>query len=119
VTYLGTVSGSVDNMIKAIKDAGPPPVKDGQQAVDKATAALEDAKKSLDQVKTTLDNANSSDPAALQDAFTKFGDDMSKLGDPFDDLDANKELKAAGEKAPSCKKLSDSGSGSSSSTPTT
>ncbi|MFL6141875.1 MAG: hypothetical protein ACJ72N_08415 [Labedaea sp.] len=119
VTYLGTVSSSLDHMVKGIKDAGPPPVKDGQQAVDRATGALQDAKKSLDQAKSTLEGAKSSDPAALQDAFTKFGEDMSKLGDPFQDLDANQELKAASDKAPSCKRLSDGAGGSSSSTPTT
>jgi hypothetical protein len=57
-----------------------------------------------------------SDPAAFQAAFLKVGENLQKLGeqDPAEILMANKELKEALNKAPTCQKIDLFNSGSSS-----
>lgn len=122
VEFLGRFSTALGHMASSIKDAGDPPVSGAKQDVDKLVTSLESARKTVDEAKSNLDKASVSDPASFQAAFTKVGEDMSKLGDledPTKSLDANKELKDAFDTAPTCKKLDNMGAGPSSSTPTT
>jgi hypothetical protein len=116
VDYLGKFSTALGHMASAIKDAGDPPVSGAKADVDKVTGALETAKQSVDTAKANLAKADISDPTAFQDAFTKVGEDLSKLGDledPTKGLESNQALKDAFDKAPTCAKLN-GGSGSSS-----
>jgi hypothetical protein len=119
VSFLGKFSTALGHMATSLKDSGDPPVANGKEDVAKLISALDSAKKAVDEAKTNLDKASASDPAAFQEAFTKVGEDLSKLGDledPTKSLEANKELKDAFDQAPTCKKI-DMGGGSSS-TPT-
>jgi hypothetical protein len=115
VAYLGDVSTALDNLSSGFKDAGPPPVADGEQAVDKVTTTIDDMKKTVDDATATLEKASASDPAALQAAFQKVGEDLQKLGDiedPTKGMKANKELEEAFDKAPTCQKIDMDGSSS-------
>jgi hypothetical protein len=112
LAYLGNFAAALDRIAGGIKDAGSPPVADGSQVVDKVTKAMQDAKKSVDDARDNLQKASVSDPASFQQAYTKVGEDMSKVSnmeDPTKDLKANKELNDAFGKAPTCKKLDATG----------
>jgi hypothetical protein len=118
VTFLEGMVKALDRMVSGIKDAGAPPVADGETAADRVVAALEQAKSAVGSAKDNLAKVDVSDPAAFQAAFAQVGTDMGKLGDledPTKGLRGNEELNAAFEKAESCKALGGSGS---SSTPT-
>jgi hypothetical protein len=121
VAYLGKFSTALGHMSSAIKDAGDPPVSNAKADVDKVTGALESAKKTVDEAKANLDKASASDPTSFQEAFTKVGEDLSKLSNldlPTKGLEENKELKDAFDKAPTCKKIDETAGGSNSSAPT-
>lgn len=111
VTYLDTLIAALDRMISGVRDAGAPPVPDGQVAADRAVGTLEEAKDSVESARDDLAAADVSDPAAFRAAFTKVGEDLQKLSDldnPMEGLRGNEELDAAFEEAPSCKQLSGS-----------
>ncbi|GAA4415024.1 hypothetical protein GCM10023148_11070 [Actinokineospora soli] len=111
VTYLDTLISAIDRMIGGMRDAGAPPVPDGQIAADRAVGTLEEAKGSVSAARDELAAADVSDPAAFQAAFTKVGEDLQKLSElenPMEGLRGNEELDAAFEQAESCKKLSGS-----------
>jgi hypothetical protein len=114
VAYLGNLSTALDHFISGVKAAGPPPVADGQQAMTKMTDAFTAAKKTIDDAKSNIEKANTTDPAAFQEAFKKVGDDLSGLEDPTKDLKSSQALNDAFDKAPTCKKMDSSTSGSSS-----
>ena len=109
VTYLDTLISAIDRMIGGVRDAGAPPVQDGQVAADRAVSTLEQAKTSVTAARDELAAADVSDPAAFQAAFTKVGEDLQKLSElenPMKGLRGNEELDKAFEQAPACKKLS-------------
>jgi hypothetical protein len=112
LAYLGSFATALDRIAGGIKDAGNPPVADGSQVVDKVTNAMQDAKKSVEDARANLEKASVTDPQSFQQAYTKVGEDMSKVSnmeDPTKDLKANKELNDAFGKAPTCMKLDASG----------
>jgi hypothetical protein len=113
LTYLTNFSVALDRMASGIRDAGTPPVTDGQQAVEKVTQAIQDAKKGVDEAKTNLESAAISSAEEFQAAYTKVGEDIAKLAqfeDPTKDLKANKELNDAFDRSAACKRLEDTGS---------
>jgi hypothetical protein len=120
--YLGSLATALGHMASGIKDAGPPPVSGATDAVSKLTDSLNQAKTTVETAKSNLDKASVTDAAALQDALSKVGEDLAKLGDlqdPTKALESNDTLKNAFETAPTCKKLdASSGGDSTSSAPT-
>lgn len=122
VTYLDTLGTALDRMIGGIKGAGAPPVPEGQTAAARAIGTLEQAKSTVDSAKTNLQQANVADPAGLQAAIVKVGEDLQALGeleDPTKDLRGNEELDAAFKQAKSCQELSGDGASSSATTSAT
>ncbi|MGX7825736.1 hypothetical protein ACTG9Q_11650 [Actinokineospora sp. 24-640] len=121
VTYLDTLAGALDRMIGGVRDAGAPPVAEGQVAADRTISTLEEAKGAVESAKTRLAAADVSDPAAFQAAFVKVGEDLQKLSeleDPTAGLRGNAELDAAFREAESCKTLAGSDGSASATTPT-
>jgi hypothetical protein len=116
VDYLGRFSTALGHMASSLRDAGDPPVSGAKPDVEKVTTALDSAKKTVEEAKTNLEKVSPSDPTALQAAFTKVSEDMSKisdLDDPTKGLETNKELKDAFDNAPTCKKIDMGGPSSS------
>lgn len=108
LTYLSNFTTALDSIVRGVKDAGTPPVADGAQVVDRVTKALGDARKGVEDARANLEKATITDLASFQEAYSKVGEDMSRvsdLEDPTKDLKANKELNEAFDKAPTCKKL--------------
>jgi hypothetical protein len=109
--YLGSLATALGHMVSGATDA-----------VSKLTDSLNQAKTTVETAKSNLDKASVTDAAALQDALSKVGEDLAKLGDlqdPTKALESNDTLKNAFETAPTCKKLdASSGGDSTSSAPT-
>ncbi|SDD82231.1 hypothetical protein [Actinokineospora iranica] len=108
--YLDKLSGALDSMTASFKEAGDPPVANGDQLSEKAVGSLDEAKKIVDGAKVKLEGVNTADPAAFQSGFLQVGQDLQKLGDledPTKGLRGNKELEEAFKAAPTCKKLDD------------
>jgi hypothetical protein len=103
--YIGSMSTALGTMTQAMRDAGPPPVANGDQFLQGSIAALESAKKMLDDDRAAAQKALAENPAGLEQAMNKIVTDMDAIDDPLASLDANKELDAASEKAPTCRKL--------------
>ncbi|GGS17016.1 hypothetical protein [Actinokineospora fastidiosa] len=111
VAYLDTLVAALDRMTAAIRDAGAPPVPDGEVAADRAMQTLQEAKTQVEQSRTELAAADVSNQAAFQKAFTNVGEDLQRLSElenPMAGLRGNEELDAAFEKAPSCRTLAGS-----------
>jgi hypothetical protein len=103
--YLGRMSTALGTMIQALRDAGPPPVANGAQVLQQTTAAFESAKKTLDEDRAAAQQALADDPVGLDRAMKEIVTDLDTMGDPMAVLDADKELDAASQKAPACRRL--------------
>ncbi|MFL6142605.1 MAG: hypothetical protein ACJ72N_12160 [Labedaea sp.] len=105
LVYLGGLSTALGTMTQAMRDAGPPPVANGAQVLQQTNAALESAKKTLDEDRAAAQRALTEDQAGLEQAMNKIVTDMDTMSDPMAALAADKELGAASDKAPACRKL--------------
>jgi hypothetical protein len=115
VEFLSRLSKAVGVFADGIKNAGTPPVANGQTAADTAVATLVDGKKSIDAAISKAKATPVTDPASLAKLQTALDADLAKSGDaknPVNDLKANPALEAAFAKAPTCQKLDASTSGS-------
>ncbi|GLZ40310.1 hypothetical protein [Actinokineospora sp. NBRC 105648] len=121
--YFDKQISALDTMASGFQSAGAPPVADGDQLVEKATAGIKQAKTVVESAKTELASVDTSTPEAFQAGFVKVAENLQKLSesdDPTASLKGNQELDAAFQQAPTCKKLDgDAGaSASNSSSPT-
>ena len=106
--YLGKAVSALDEALAGLKQAGPSPVKGGDEGVTALTGALTTFRKSFQDAKTKLDAVDPNDlgqlatalPAALEPLQS-----LSDLPDPTADLKGSPELDAAAKKAPNCKAL--------------
>ncbi|MBB5891095.1 hypothetical protein [Kutzneria kofuensis] len=103
--FLDTLSAALTREATAIRAAGPPPVPDGQPAVDKALGTIDAAQKSLHQAGSRLAEVPPGDDAALQQAVADVNAGMGGLadaGDPKATLRQNSDLDRAFDKAEGC-----------------
>lgn len=108
VDYLGKLSQALDTVSAGIRNAGPPPVANGQAAVDRAMVTITETKTAVDGARTKLAQLSTTDPIGLQQALTDAGAGMDKLSNvegPAKDLKANPDLSQAFAQAPTCKQL--------------
>jgi hypothetical protein len=119
ITFLDKLGTALDRLIGGIKGAGDPPVPNGKEAAEKTAKVFEQAKSTIEDAKIQLAQTNLNDPETAKQAFASVANKMTSLGD----LDAERtvddvpQLKDAFDKAPTCQKL-DQKSSSSSSAPT-
>jgi hypothetical protein len=107
--YLGSTTAALDTSIKGLDAAGPSPVDGGDEYVSRLKNTLTQIRTSFDTARTQLAAVDTSSPESLQTALPAAVaplQELSNLADPTEGLQANEELRAAGEKAPNCKKLS-------------
>ncbi len=107
-SYLGKAVTALDGALAGLKQAGPAPIKGGDEGVTALTGALTTYRKSFQDAKTQLDAVDPNDvsqlatalPAALEPLQS-----LSDLPDPTSDLKGSPELDAAAKQAPNCKAL--------------
>nr|CEL22960.1 hypothetical protein [Kibdelosporangium sp. MJ126-NF4]CTQ90099.1 hypothetical protein [Kibdelosporangium sp. MJ126-NF4] len=108
LTYLGSLADAIDSVSTRLRQSGPPPVAEGQAAVDRAMTTLSTARGTLDTARGKLQQAQANDPASFQKAVEDVGTGLAPLGGatgPTKDLRANKELDVAFAHAPTCQRL--------------
>jgi hypothetical protein len=108
IAFLGTLSTSLDGMSNAVKEAGTPPVENGEEAVKGFVDQIGTAKDAVTSAKSKVEAAPVNDPTAFQTAITEATQDLSALEDmedPTASFENNPELKAAYNNAASCKEL--------------
>ncbi|ONI84069.1 hypothetical protein ALI144C_15280 [Actinosynnema sp. ALI-1.44] len=108
LAYLGSIGAAIDSVSARLRQSGPPPVAEGQAAVDKAMATLDSARGTLDSARGRLEQAQANDPVSFQKAVESVGSGLEPLSGavgPTKDLRANKELDAAFSHAPACQRL--------------
>ncbi|TWP51411.1 hypothetical protein FKR81_14410 [Lentzea tibetensis] len=118
--WLGSGSASVDKSIKDLEALKKGPHADSEKLVTAGTEVFGKLKTALDDAKKTIDAADPNDPAAIADAFSKVGTQMSdfaKVATEFQDTFVQSNLAEAEKKAKNCQELQ-GGAGSSSSAPT-
>ncbi|HEU5470511.1 MAG TPA: hypothetical protein VFV67_07645 [Actinophytocola sp.] len=106
--YLGRVSQALDTVAGGIREAGAPPVDDGQRAVDDALRTITELRAALDSAKNRVARLETTDPAGFQQALTEVGNGLAEVGGvegPTKDLKANPALNTAFGKAPTCQKV--------------
>ncbi|SDJ52270.1 hypothetical protein SAMN05192558_109167 [Actinokineospora alba] len=110
VTYLDGMAQALDRMISGIKDAGAPPVTDGDAAAKAVENSLATAKDTVTKAKDNLAKVDASNPQAFQAGMAQVGQDLqglSQMEDPTKGLRGNKELNDAFEKSEKCKALNE------------
>ena len=110
LTYLVAVDDSLGKMISDLRAIGKAPVADGDAALAKLTTSFDQAKSAFHRARTEIEQANPNNPQAFQAAFEQVGKEMSGIAgmeDPSKYFDASAEMNRAADKAPNCKKLTD------------
>ncbi|MGH3861721.1 hypothetical protein [Actinokineospora sp.] len=110
VTYLDGMAQALDRMVSGIRDAGTPPVADGDAAAKAVENSLETAKATVVKAKNNLAKVDASNPQAFQAGMAQVGQDLQGLADmedPTKGLRGNKELNDAFEKSEKCKALNE------------
>lgn len=110
---LGRLGSALDDMAGGLRDAGVPPVPDGQSAVDKVTGNLGKTRTKLAATKTTMEQAKVTDDASLRRVISEADATMGRLADPegpIKDLKANPELNLAFGESATCKRVYGTGS---------
>lgn len=108
IGFFTSFSDTLTSLSTGLKDAGVPPVADGQATVDKAQATIDGAKTSVDSAKTKLAGIDTANPLAFQQALVELSPSLTALDNtdgPLKDLRANPELNTAFEQAPGCKQV--------------
>ncbi|MBB4688717.1 hypothetical protein [Amycolatopsis jiangsuensis] len=106
VGFLDRLGSALEGMDHSIREAGAPPVPDGQSTVDKALGTLRDTRGKLAQARTQLAQAKVTDQAGLRQAVSQADRTMSGLSDPdgpIKDLKTSPELRLAFEESPVCR----------------
>ena len=106
--YLGRVSQALDTVSAGIRDAGQPPVDDGQRAVDNAMGTISEIKTAIETARTRVAGLPVTDPAGFQQALNDVGAGLAKINGvegPTKDLKANPALNEAFGKAPACQRI--------------
>lgn len=108
-SFLKSFTDSSQKLVSQVDDAGTPDVKDGakvrsdiKSALTKISSAFSDAEKKVDAITTT-------DPEKFQTQFQAAFSGLSSAGSDLGDNPLQSpELKAAGDKDPTCQALSSS-----------
>lgn len=113
--WLGSGSAAVDKSIKDLEALKKGPHADSEKLVTAGTEVFGKLKTALDDAKKTIDAADPNDPAAIADAFSKVGTQMSdfaKVATEFQDTFVQSNLADAEKKAKNCQELQGGGSSS-------
>lgn len=108
VDHLRTLSGALDGVRDAIKEAGVPPVSDGKSAFNQAVKRLGSSVKSMDQVAAKLEKTAANDQKAMREALTSAQSAVEKAGTAnglIKKLRTNKALDQAASKAAACREF--------------
>ncbi len=108
VDYLKAISDELGKLGDGISSAGPPPVDNGDAAVDAALKRIGTLRASLADARDKLSAVPATDPAAFQAALAELGPQLEGLNaadGPTTDLKANPELKEAFSSAPTCRRV--------------
>ncbi|WP_410659340.1 hypothetical protein [Amycolatopsis sp. lyj-112] len=108
VSFLNSLSSALDDMAGGIRNAGAPPVPEGQSAVDKATTTLGETKTKIADTLTKMRDAKVTDQASLQKVVAEADTTMSGLSEPegpIKHLRANPELNLAFAESSTCKQV--------------
>ncbi|ANN18371.1 hypothetical protein SD37_23870 [Amycolatopsis orientalis] len=108
VGFLNSLSAALDDMAGGIRNAGVPPVPEGQSAVDKATTTLGETKSKVTDTLTKMQGAPVTDQASLQKVVADADTTMSGLSEPegpIKHLRANAELDLAFTESPTCRQV--------------
>lgn len=108
VGFLNSLSAALDDMAGGIRNAGVPPVPDGQSAVDKATTTLGETKSKVSATLTRMQDAKVTDQASLQKVVADADSTMSGLSEPegpIKHLRANPELELAFAESTTCRQV--------------
>ncbi|MEV6908831.1 hypothetical protein [Amycolatopsis sp. NPDC051071] len=108
VSFLNSLTAALDDMAGGIRNAGVPPVPDGQSAVDKATSTLGDTKSKVSATLAKMQDAKVSDQASLQKVIADADSTMSGLSEPegpIKPLRANPELNLAFAESQTCRQV--------------
>ena len=106
--WLGNGSASVDKSIKELEGLKNGPHPDSEKLVTAATNVFGKIKSALDDAKKAIDAADPNDPAAIAEAFSKVGTQLSefaKVGTDFQDTFVQSNLAEAEKKAKNCQEL--------------
>ncbi|GLZ32958.1 hypothetical protein Lesp02_51460 [Lentzea sp. NBRC 105346] len=106
--WLGNGSASVDKSIKELEGLKNGPHPDSEKLVNSATEVFGKIKTALDDAKKAIDAADPNDPAAIAEAFSKVGTQLSefaKVGTDFQDTFVQSNLAEAEKKAKNCQEL--------------
>ncbi|MBP2330558.1 hypothetical protein JOF56_010943 [Kibdelosporangium banguiense] len=106
--YLGSLADSIESVSIRLEQAGPPPVTDGQAAVDRARTTLGTIRTALGSARDKLQQMAAGDPESFRKGMQDVSTGLAPLGgaaNPIADLRANKELDAAFAHAPACQRV--------------
>jgi hypothetical protein len=108
VGFLNSLTVALDDMAGGIRNAGVPPVPDGQSAVDKATTTLDETKSKVTATLAKMQEAKVTDKASLEKVVADADTTMSGLSEPegpIKHLRANSELNLAFTESSTCRQV--------------
>ncbi|WP_409490824.1 hypothetical protein [Amycolatopsis sp. cmx-11-12] len=108
VGFLNSLTVALDDMAGGIRNAGVPPVPDGQSAVDKATTTLDETKSKVTATLAKMQDAKVTDKASLDKVIADADSTMSGLSEPegpIKPLRANPELDLAFAESQTCRQV--------------
>lgn len=118
--YVGNNIDVVDETITGLKGVGASPIDGGDAAVNALVTGLEALKTGYQATKDKFATIDANDPMAAQtailEAFAGLSAGGEEFGKAFEAVGENKVIEEAGNQAPNCQKLDESGG---SATPTT
>ena len=109
---LDKLAGDFEEVSNAMKDAGTPDVPNGEEIVNRATAALDDAKTKLEADRSQIEDIPTDNPqqfaTQLQSAGQKIQSDMQSSSDVLGDVQSP-ELQKAFQQDPTCQSAANPG----------
>lgn len=109
--YIRKNIGTVEETIANLKKVGSSPIAGGDQALSALITGMEALRTGYQATVDKFSQVDASNPQAAQaamiDAFTGLSKGAEDLATALQSIEDNKEIEAAGDKAPNCQKLRD------------
>ena len=105
---LGSIASGAKTLLTDLEKIEPSPIKGGDKLVSNAADSYSQMLASAKKAKSTVESAPSSDKQAVMQAVKTASSEFKKAsqkGGPFQQLQSNKKLAQAFQKAPQCKQL--------------
>jgi hypothetical protein len=109
VTFVRSLSGALDDVKKAMQDAGAPPVEDAEETYEETMADLGASMEGLTEVADQLEETEVKDQEAFESAMAAAKEKMAEVGvntGPIKQLRDNPALEAAFGEAETCQQIS-------------